>query len=93
MRKEPFNAAESQRHAEQGMLFAAENNAALLTEAREIARDIARRKGEVTADDVQLELHRRGVSIKALGNAAWLVGSWHGIRQTCFAKQKRRRSI
>jgi len=70
MRNQPFDAAESQRHAEQGMLFAAENNAALLTLAREIARSIARRKGEVTADDVQMELHNRGYSLKALGNAA-----------------------
>ncbi len=65
-----FNAAESQRHAEQGMLFAANNNATLLEEAREIARTIARRVGEVTADDVQMELQRRGYGLKALGNAA-----------------------
>lgn len=65
-----FNGAESQRHAEQGMLFAAENNAALLTEAREIAKQIARRMGEVNADDVQHELYCRGYGIKALGNAA-----------------------
>ncbi len=62
------------------MLFAANNNATLLEEAREIARTIARRVGEVTADDVQMELQRRGYSIKALGNAAGSIfrgREWH----------------
>lgn len=65
-----FDYAESERHAAEGIALAAENNPALLHKAREIAKEIAHERGEVTADDVQLRLAALGYSVKALGNAA-----------------------
>lgn len=62
-----------------GMKRAAANKNELLTLAREIAVELAGILGTVTADDVQLELHRRGHSTTSLGNAAgslFLGGQW-----------------
>lgn len=65
-----FDAIESQRHRDDGMALAADNRAALLHEAREIAKDLAKYGREISADDVQAELVKRGYGVKALGNAA-----------------------
>lgn len=65
-----FDAAEARRQAEVGIGLAAENNPRLLELARVIAVRIARERGEVTADDVQAEMMRRGYRSDALGNAA-----------------------
>lgn len=54
----------------QSMQLAADNNGALLTEAREIARELARHGAEISADDVVFEMCKRGYGVKALGNAA-----------------------
>lgn len=70
MQNSLFDAIESQRHADVGMNIAAENNAVLLTRAREIAKEIANKQGEVTADDVQMKLIEEGHHPHALGNAA-----------------------
>lgn len=65
-----FDLAESQRHADAGILAAAESNPVILAVAREIARRIAIERGEVTADDVQERLMVLGYHRDALGNAA-----------------------
>ncbi len=56
--------------ANKGIALAADNKGELVTRGREIALRIAATRGEVTADDVQYELAKEGVSVKALGNAA-----------------------
>lgn len=70
-RDEPlFDAVASQQAKSAGMAQAADNKKSLLKLAREIAVELGRTKRDVTADDVQLALVRRGISIRALGNAA-----------------------
>lgn len=65
-----FNYAESQRHAEIGIAAAAENNAVLLAEAREIARELSQGgRVEVDADMVQRVMYAR-YGRDVLGNAA-----------------------
>jgi hypothetical protein len=56
--------------ANKGIALAADNKGELVTRGRNIALRIAATRGEVTADDVQYELAKEGVSVKALGNAA-----------------------
>lgn len=65
-----FDYAASVAAKEAGMHQAAANKASLLAVARQVAIEVAQRKGTVNMDDVQFELHRRGISIRALGNAA-----------------------
>lgn len=68
-----FDYAAAREAAEQGMSQAADNNASLLAFAKEKARELGRRKGRVTADDVQRALAEnpgKPISIHALGNAA-----------------------
>ncbi len=55
-----FDRQESARRKERGMAVAADHASTLLAKAREIAVEIARKKGEVTSDDVSIELGRRG---------------------------------
>ena len=55
-----FDRQESARRKERGMTVAADHASTLLDKAREIATEIARNKGEVTTDDVSMELGRRG---------------------------------
>lgn len=63
-----FEAAELAKIA--GMDRAAENKKALLEYARGIARELARGGNVISADDVQLALEKRDISVHALGNAA-----------------------
>lgn len=68
-----FDAMAAAEAAEQGMMQAADNKGTLLAFAKEKAREIGRRRGEVTADDVQRALAEnpgKPISIHALGNAA-----------------------
>lgn len=65
-----FDAALSEQLKDKGKRQAAENKASLLRFARELAVKIAKERGEISADDVALELHKRGISIFALGNAS-----------------------
>lgn len=65
-----FNAAQSLENRDRGIALAADNKGELVTRGRNIALRIAATRGEVTADDVQYELAKEGVSVKALGNAA-----------------------
>ena len=67
-----WDAAASEQAAQAGIDQAAANHASLLTFARELAREIARSRADrcCTADDVQAEIERRGISVRALGNAA-----------------------
>lgn len=67
-----FDAAASDAAKRAGMLQAAERKEALLAFARRLAVEIAlsRPSREVTADDVQAALVSRGISERALGNAA-----------------------
>lgn len=53
-----------------GMAHAALPKKDLLELAQDIAVELAKTRGTISADDVQFELHRRGISIKALGNSA-----------------------
>jgi len=55
-----FDRAESNRRKADGMAVAADHAPHLLGKAREIAVEIALSRGVVTADDVGLELARRG---------------------------------
>lgn len=55
---------------EEGKARAAEGHATLLDVARELARRHGQMYGTCTADDVQRALDARGVSVRALGNAA-----------------------
>jgi hypothetical protein len=68
MQQTSFNFTESIAARDRGMTIAADNNRDLLTQAREIAVSIARRKGTVTADDVAYEMECR--ELPPLGNAA-----------------------
>ena len=61
-------AAETAKRA--GMDMAADNKKRLLEYARSIAKDLARGGRAISADDVQRELEKRGISVHALGNAA-----------------------
>lgn len=65
-----FDYAESIRHADAGIALAASHNARRVTEAREIAVEIARREGTVDADRVMMEWCRRGGKIHDFGNSA-----------------------
>lgn len=65
-----FDLAESIRHRDKGIEQAVNNNARLVTEAREIAEQIARSKGVVSMDDVVAEMMRRGYPEGCLKNAA-----------------------
>lgn len=65
-----FDYAESQRHRDVGIAVAAENNAVLLAEAREIARELSQDgRVEVDADMVQRVMYSR-YGRDVLGNAA-----------------------
>ena len=64
-----FDFEKAQRAKEIGMTTAADNKKALLEYARGIAVELGR-KGDVSADDVQRVLEARGISVRALGNAA-----------------------
>lgn len=55
-----FNHTESRRRKRDGMTRAAHHEHYLLNKAREIAREIAARKGETNSDEVSIELARRG---------------------------------
>ena len=57
---EQFNFDFSQQAKEQGMRLAADNQPSALAMAREIAEEIARRNGRVSADDVGREMKARG---------------------------------
>lgn len=67
-----FDYAESQRHADLGIAVAAENNATLLVQAKQIAVRVAMEKPDrcISADDVQERLMVLGWPQNALGNAA-----------------------
>lgn len=64
-----FDYAESIRHRDAGIAVAADNNATLLTEARQIARELGRNGREVSADDVMEEWVSRGGGIHDFGNS------------------------
>lgn len=89
-----FDSGASEAAKNQGMAQAAENKRSLLEYARKIAVELAKVRGIITADDVQMELHRRGISIRALGSAAGSlfadkkVWQWTGD----FVKSKRTHS-
>lgn len=82
-----FDFAAAEKAKQLGMDLAATSKRELLEFARRLAIEIAlsRPSREVNADDVQKELHSRGVGIFTLGNAAgslfrgahWLwTGKW-----------------
>jgi hypothetical protein len=64
-----FDAAEGERQKRTGMGRAADVQYELLQIAREIAVEVAVKRGEVTTDDVGRELKRRGLP-DCLGHAA-----------------------
>lgn len=65
-----FDAAESQRHADEGIALAAEHKASLVVKAREIAVATCKRKGTATMDDVVREMCVLGYDVHCLGNSA-----------------------
>ena len=65
-----FDRAESLRHRDVGIEVAVGNAQPRVLEAREIAREVCRAKGEASMDDVVAELIRRGRKSDYLGNAA-----------------------
>jgi hypothetical protein len=80
-----FDAIAAREAAEAGMEIAAKNNRPLLIIARQLAVEIGRRKGRVTADDVQAALIDRGYPESSLGNAAGSVfrgGQWRWNGET-----------
>lgn len=85
-----FNAEAGERAKKVGKDRAAKKKNPLLLKAREFARQIAREKGEVNMDDVQLALVAAGHSVRALGNAAGKVfagSEW--VDTGRFVKSKR----
>lgn len=70
--KDLFDYADGERRKEEGMGLAASSKQELLDFARCLAVEIALSRPDrtCTADDVQLALHARGISIFSLGNAA-----------------------
>jgi hypothetical protein len=65
-----FDAIAAREAAEAGINLAADNNRPLLEVARSLAAELGRRRGRVTADDVQRALIDRGYPESSLGNAA-----------------------
>lgn len=67
-----FDAPTSEAAKTAGIDQAASNHGSLLAYARTVAREIALRRADhtCTADDVALALEERGISCRALGNAA-----------------------
>lgn len=65
-----FDAIAAREAAEKGIGRAAENKASLLKFARGLAVGLGVKNGRVTADDVQRAMVDRGISERALGNAA-----------------------
>ena len=68
-----------------GMDQAAENKKALLKYARSVAEELAQGGKVISADDVQFELSRRGISDRALGNSAgklFAEKKWAPVGQT-----------
>lgn len=79
--------AEGLHRKEAGMNIAAENNATILVEAKNVARDLGRRnrKRAISADNVMEVMVSRGYGQKCLGNAAGSLFSgrdwqWSGDR-------------
>ncbi len=63
-----------------GMKLAADNRHSLLHTARQIAEELAEANGEVTADDVGIQMISRGLDPALLGPAAGSIFSgkgWH----------------
>lgn len=65
-----FDDLKGRKARDRGMESAAEKRRFLLDLARRIAVAFAYNNGEVTADDVQRELIRRGFNPRDIGNAA-----------------------
>lgn len=64
-----FDAIASRQAAETGITLAADHNARLIIQARELAVAIAKRKGTVTADDVMLAWVNQGGGVHDFGNS------------------------
>jgi hypothetical protein len=66
-----FDRQASEAAKDAGMALAAGNKQSLLEYAQELAVELARSNGEVTADDVVEQMHlRRGIEPGSLGNAS-----------------------
>lgn len=65
-----FDAAESVRQRDAGIALAADHAGSVLFRVQEIARELGRRHGFVTADDVQREMAAHNIKSKELGNGA-----------------------
>lgn len=77
--REDFNRARGEERRDAGIEAAASRRYMILVTARNLAYQIAREKGQVTADDVQEALLGLGISPEALGNAAggiFRTGDW-----------------
>jgi hypothetical protein len=85
-----FDLAEAERRKEEGMARAASARRELLAVAQGIAQELAQRHGCVHADDVAMEMHLRGSSWEALGNAAGSV--FRGMEWTGDVRQSLRPS-
>lgn len=64
-----FDTIASQEAATIGIALAGDNNARMVVKAKEIALEIATRKGTVTADDVMIEWCKQGGGIHDFGNS------------------------
>lgn len=77
-----FDHAESERRRVEGMTLAADNRGMLLTEAREIAKELAKDGRAISADDVMEIMVKRGYGKHCLGPAAGSLFAGHQWKWT-----------
>lgn len=88
-----FDSVAATRLRDEGIAQAMDNKASLVKHVREWAKELGRRKTFVTADDVQAEIVRRGISVRAMGNSMggiFLTKDWEATGR--YVKSKRAHS-
>ena len=82
-----FDAKESERLKREGMQAAANVRAANLALARHIAKDIAKRRGYVHADQVAQKLAARGIELGPEAGSIFRTSDWENTGE--FIKSSR----
>lgn len=84
-----LGAREAEQEKNDGIAAAAATRKKILSEARQYARIYSMVNGSVTADDVAIELEKRGIDSTELGNAAGALFRGKGWRFLRYIKSVR----
>lgn len=63
MIQQEFNLTEGQQRRDDGIAIAESNHPSGIEIAKQVAKELAEQRGEITADDVQAEMHFRGINL------------------------------